>query len=206
MSTLKEEVKSKLDIVDIVGKTVHLTKTGKSYKGFCPFHNNTQTEALVVFPDTQTWTCFGACDIKGGDIFSFVMKRDNLDFNQALEKLSQQAGLNGNGKHSPRKQSNPGYNFSRQPDQIYPYLDETGKEVAQVCRQNLPNGEKAIRPRYHNGKEWKYEKPAKMPLYRLPELTKASPDRRRKRCRYPGRFGVDCHHQRFWGKKLGQSL
>jgi len=87
-----DEVKSRLDIVDLVGATVTLRKSGKNYTGFCPFHSNTKTPSFVVFPDTQTWRCFGAC-ADGGDMFSFVMKRDGYDFKQALEVLAQQAGV-----------------------------------------------------------------------------------------------------------------
>ncbi len=87
-----DEIKSRLDLVDLVSNTVTLRKSGKSYTGFCPFHSNTKTPSFVVFPDTQTWRCFGAC-ADGGDIFSFVMKREGYDFKQTLEVLAQQAGI-----------------------------------------------------------------------------------------------------------------
>ncbi len=87
-----DEIKSKLDIVDLVSDTVTLRKSGKNYTGFCPFHSNTKTPSFVVFPDTQTWRCFGAC-ADGGDIFSFFIKREGYDFKQALETLAQQAGV-----------------------------------------------------------------------------------------------------------------
>ncbi len=87
-----DEVKSKIDIVDLVSNTVSLKKSGKSYTGFCPFHSNTKTPSFVVFPETQTWRCFGAC-ADGGDIFSFVIKREGYDFKQALETLAHQAGV-----------------------------------------------------------------------------------------------------------------
>lgn len=87
-----DEIKSKLDIVDLVSDTVSLKKSGKNYTGFCPFHSNTKTPSFVVFPETQTWRCFGAC-ADGGDIFSFVIKREGYEFKQALEVLAQQAGI-----------------------------------------------------------------------------------------------------------------
>ena len=90
--SVTEEIKSRLDIVDIVGETVQLRKSGRSLQGFCPFHQNTRTPAFHVFPHTQTWHCFGAC-AEGGDIFSFVMKRDNIDFREALEILARRAGV-----------------------------------------------------------------------------------------------------------------
>jgi DNA primase len=87
-----DEVKARLDIIDVVAETVTLKRSGRSYTGFCPFHTNTRTPSFVVFPDTQTWRCFGAC-ADGGDVFSFVMKRDGADFRQALEWLAHRAGV-----------------------------------------------------------------------------------------------------------------
>lgn len=86
-----EEIKSRLDIVDIVSETVQLRKSGKNYIGFCPFHPNTRTPAFVVFPETGTWHCFG-CQ-KGGDLFAFVMEREGWDFAEALKHLAQRAGV-----------------------------------------------------------------------------------------------------------------
>ncbi len=91
MSTV-DEIKSRLDIVDIVSETVKLRHSGKNYTGFCPFHANTKTPAFVVFPDTQTWRCFGQCN-EGGDVFSFVMKREGWDFPETLRRLAERAGV-----------------------------------------------------------------------------------------------------------------
>ncbi len=90
--TVVDEIKSRLDIVDIVSETVKLRHSGKNYTGFCPFHPNTKTPAFVVFPDTQTWRCFGQCN-EGGDVFSFVMKREGWDFPEALRHLAERAGV-----------------------------------------------------------------------------------------------------------------
>lgn len=87
-----DEIKARLDIVDLVGETVKLRRTGKNYIGFCPFHPNTRTPSFVVFPETGTWRCFGQCN-EGGDIFRFVMKKENWDFNEALRYLSERAGV-----------------------------------------------------------------------------------------------------------------
>src|SRR5712692_9432035 len=87
-----DEVKQKLDIIDIVSETVRLRKSGRSFAGFCPFHSNTRTPAFYVFPDTQSWHCFGACNT-GGDVFTFVMKKENLDFADELRRLAQRAGV-----------------------------------------------------------------------------------------------------------------
>jgi len=87
-----DEIKARLDIVDIVSETVNLRHSGKNYTGFCPFHTNTKTPAFVVFPDSQTWRCFGQCN-EGGDIFSFVMKREGWDFPETLRILAERAGV-----------------------------------------------------------------------------------------------------------------
>ncbi len=87
-----EDIKAAIDIVDLVSENVKLRRTGKNYIGFCPFHANTHTPAFVVFPESQNWKCFGQCG-EGGDIFTYVMKRDGCDFQQALETLAQKAGI-----------------------------------------------------------------------------------------------------------------
>lgn len=90
--TVVEDIKQRIDLVDVVSQTVKLKRTGKNYIGFCPFHSNTRTPAFVVFPDSQSWRCFGQCN-EGGDLFGFVMKRDNLDFQEALKQLADKAGV-----------------------------------------------------------------------------------------------------------------
>jgi DNA primase len=90
--TAVDEIKARLDIVDIVSETVNLRHAGKNYSGFCPFHTNTKTPAFAVFPDTQTWRCFGQCN-QGGDIFSYVMKREGWDFPETLRFLADRAGV-----------------------------------------------------------------------------------------------------------------
>lgn len=87
-----DEIKQKLDIVDLVSQTVKLRRSGRAYSGLCPFHPNTRTPAFFVFPETQTWHCFGACGM-GGDIFTFVMKKENVDFGEALRMLAERAGV-----------------------------------------------------------------------------------------------------------------
>lgn len=86
-----DEVKQRIDIVDLIGRYVELRKAGTSYKGLCPFHSE-RTPSFMVFPDSGTWHCFGSCGI-GGDIFSFIMRRENLEFREALELLARQAGV-----------------------------------------------------------------------------------------------------------------
>ena len=87
-----EEIKARLDILDIVSEDVQLKKSGRHYMGFCPFHNNTRSPAFAVFPESGTWRCFGAC-ADGGDIFSYVMKKNGWDFKEALVHLAKRANV-----------------------------------------------------------------------------------------------------------------
>ncbi len=92
MSTI-DEIKARIDIVDLVSEAgVKLRHAGKNYTGFCPFHDNKHTPAFVVWPESGTWRCFGQCN-EGGDIFKFVMKREGIDFKEALAKLADRAGV-----------------------------------------------------------------------------------------------------------------
>jgi DNA primase len=84
------EVKSKLSVVDVVGETVQLKKAGTTYKGLCPFHGE-KTPSFTVTPVRDSWKCFGCGE--GGDVFSFVMKRDGLSFPEALKVLAAKAGV-----------------------------------------------------------------------------------------------------------------
>jgi DNA primase len=92
MSTI-DDIKSRIDILDLAAEAgVKLRKSGRNYTGFCPFHANTRTPAFVVWPDSGTWRCFGACN-EGGDIFKFVMKKEGVDFKEALQRLADKAGV-----------------------------------------------------------------------------------------------------------------
>lgn len=89
--SVSDEIKQRIDIVDFVSRYTPLRKTGTSYKGLCPFHDE-RTPSFVVFPHTGTWHCFGAC-ATGGDIFAFLMKKENLEFREALQILAREAGV-----------------------------------------------------------------------------------------------------------------
>lgn len=97
-STLSE-VRSRIDIVDIVSEYVPLKKAGRNFKGVCPFHSE-NTPSFTVSPEKQIFHCFGCHE--GGDIFSFLMKMDGLTFPEALEKLAERAGVEIAAKTGPR--------------------------------------------------------------------------------------------------------
>ncbi len=85
-----EAIKAKVDIADEIGLVVRLQKSGKALKGLCPFHNE-RTPSFYVFPEAQTFRCFG-CN-EGGDIFSFVQKQQGLEFRDTLHYLAEKAGV-----------------------------------------------------------------------------------------------------------------
>ncbi len=86
-----DEVKQRTDIVEVAGQYTSLTKAGRTFTGLCPFHSE-KRPSFFVYPEQQSWHCFGACNT-GGDVFSLIMKKENLDFGEALRLLANRAGV-----------------------------------------------------------------------------------------------------------------
>ncbi len=86
----KEEIRDRLDIVEVIGQYVRLEKAGTRYKGLCPFHQE-KTPSFNVDPERGFYHCFGCGE--GGDLFSFVMKQEGVTFPEAMRTLARRAGV-----------------------------------------------------------------------------------------------------------------
>ena len=90
MPSQVDDIKERLDAVELIGRYVPLKKAGRTFKGLCPFHSE-KTPSFIVYPEDGHYHCFG-CG-QGGDIFTFVMKMENLEFGDALRVLADRAGV-----------------------------------------------------------------------------------------------------------------
>ena len=90
MATPVEEVKARLDAVEYIGRDVRLQRAGRNWKGLCPFHSE-KTPSFFVFPERGSYKCFGCGE--GGDLLTFVMRRNRIEFPDALSELAREAGI-----------------------------------------------------------------------------------------------------------------
>ncbi|WP_026651731.1 DNA primase [Butyrivibrio proteoclasticus] len=130
-----EEVRSRNDIVDVVGQYVHLQKKGSNYFGLCPFHNE-KSGSFSVSAHKQMYYCFG-CGA-GGNVITFLMKYDNLTFQEAVKQLAERAGIK-----LPDEDDSPQAKAMRDKRQI---LLDINKEAAKYYYYQLrsPNGQKGM--------------------------------------------------------------
>ncbi len=134
--TVVDDVKSRTDIVELIGARVPLKKAGRTFKANCPFHTE-RTPSFVVFPERGTWRCFGACGT-GGDVFSFLERADNLTFSEALSRLAEQAGV---AMPNTRKQTET---EQRETDALYTALQNAADYFHRILSLS-PAGETARR-------------------------------------------------------------
>jgi len=85
-----QQLRESADLVEIIGREVSLKRSGASYKGLCPFHDE-KTPSFHVFPESGTFKCFGCQE--GGNVFGFLMKRTGMSFREALEEVSRETGI-----------------------------------------------------------------------------------------------------------------
>ena len=84
-----QEIKTKVDIVELIQEHMQLKKAGRNYKGLCPFHGE-KTPSFMVNPELQIFKCFG-CQV-GGDAFTFLQKIEGMDFYESLQTLAKKSG------------------------------------------------------------------------------------------------------------------
>ena len=90
MSSQVDEIKSRVDVTEVISQYVKLQRSGRNYKGLCPFHSE-RTPSFMVSPDRGTWRCFGCGE--HGDVITFLEKYENVSFIEALEQLAKRAGV-----------------------------------------------------------------------------------------------------------------
>lgn len=133
-----EEIKERLDLVEFVKNYVQLEKSGVNYRGLCPFHTE-KTPSFFVSPSKQIWHCFGGCG-EGGDIFSFVMKIEGIDFPEALRLLAQRAGVVLKREHPAlRSQKNRLYDICELAASLFQYALKQNPAVQSYIKSRAVN-------------------------------------------------------------------
>src|SRR3989344_7524185 len=127
-------IKEKLNIVDFLKDYIDLKPAGKNLKALCPFHGE-KTPSFIVSPERRSWRCFGACG-GGGDIFSFLMKRENIEFHEALKILAERAGVP-LAQFSPREQKEFGvlYDINEEAKNFYKNALKKNSEVLTYLKE-----------------------------------------------------------------------
>lgn len=122
-----EQIKSSLDIADVVSKYVVLKKTGRNFQGLCPFHNE-KTPSFVVTPDKQIFKCFGCGE--GGDVISFLMKINNQSFSEVVEEQASILGI-----ELPKKSKNSQV-YKEEKTRLYDAMDLASKFFVKNLQSN----------------------------------------------------------------------
>lgn len=105
-----QQIRERIDIVELISSYVSLSKAGQNFKGLCPFHSE-KSPSFSVNPASQYFHCFGCQE--GGDAFTFLMKQENMDFVEALRELSQRAGIALPERRSSHPRTEPGLSRER---------------------------------------------------------------------------------------------
>ncbi len=127
-----DEVKQRTDIVEVVSRYVSLKKAGRNLSGLCPFHSE-KHPSFFIYPEQQSWHCFG-CNT-GGDVFSFVMKKESMDFGETLHLLAERAGVTIPSKFE--REEGKG-----EKERLY-QINEAAAQYFHNLLLNSPDGEKA---------------------------------------------------------------
>jgi DNA primase len=133
-----EEIKRRVTIVDVIGQRVSLKKSGRNFKGLCPFHAE-KSGSFYVWPDSESYFCFGCKE--SGDIFNFLMKTEGLAFGEALEQLAGRAGV-----QLPERQTSEDFETARR-RQEHERLSETLTAAATYYQHLLLNSQEGAAAR-----------------------------------------------------------
>jgi len=128
-----DEVKQRIDIVEVVSQYASLKKAGRTFRALCPFHSE-KNPSFFVYPEQQSWHCFGACNT-GGDVFAFVMKKESIDFGEALRLLAQRAGVTIPSRFEPGAEG-------KEKERLY-QVNQAAAQYFHNLLVNSPAGEKA---------------------------------------------------------------
>lgn len=118
MAGVVDDIKDKLDIVEVIKSYITVLPAGRNFRACCPFHKE-KTPSFMISPERRSWHCFGGCN-EGGDVIAFVMKYENIEFYDALKMLAERAGID------PRQLSRGGGEY-RKYDALYA-INEAAKE------------------------------------------------------------------------------